>query len=464
MALEIGIWLYDEAPRLSTQIAQPICETLISIQSARERNTDFWPMRRPPTSPQIRRRSLNDLIDSAISKQLDPNGQSYLQSGNQFMTNHHSAGLYHPAAMQAPWSQSKQDAISGNNLQQPLYQKLKAYELGLDNSNNADNQSFTRERSSSNRNLPSVDLNNKLKAQPRRASDEVATSTSYRLSARVSPAPSRRSISVLNVGNGDNSSRPSSRRGSQILMLKNQLRRDSNQQQLQQQQQQQQVGSPKSKFSSPIASGTVSRNEQASFAIGTTPSGRRSSLIGIQSMTGYWSQKNSQSDAAHSTDQDSPSRQSGPMHKAPSRQSNLMSSGQTTPSRSQQQQQSQQQRALAVGGIGSPQQVSQSTSVPPPAPPTAEGSGSNSRRGSTSAQGLDHPPGALLQRKGSFAYMTFRKLKRTMSLNKGTNEDKDQQSGRESRKSSTSSGVSHEDNIGEDEGITRRITAHKGES
>lgn len=62
MALEIGIWLHDEAPRLSTQLAQPICEALIPIQSARERNTDFWPLRQPPTSPQARRKSLNDLL------------------------------------------------------------------------------------------------------------------------------------------------------------------------------------------------------------------------------------------------------------------------------------------------------------------------------------------------------------------------------------------------------------------
>lgn len=62
MALEIGIWVYDEAPRLTTQMVQPICETLIPIQSARERNTDFWPMRAPPSSPQARRKSLNDLI------------------------------------------------------------------------------------------------------------------------------------------------------------------------------------------------------------------------------------------------------------------------------------------------------------------------------------------------------------------------------------------------------------------
>jgi hypothetical protein len=62
MALEIGIWVFNEAPRLSTQMEQPLCEALIPIQSARERNIDFWPLRPPPTSPQTRRKSLNDLI------------------------------------------------------------------------------------------------------------------------------------------------------------------------------------------------------------------------------------------------------------------------------------------------------------------------------------------------------------------------------------------------------------------
>lgn len=64
MALEVSIWLYEEATahHLSTQTAQPICETLIRLQEARERNTDFWPLRAPPTSPQARRKSLNDLI------------------------------------------------------------------------------------------------------------------------------------------------------------------------------------------------------------------------------------------------------------------------------------------------------------------------------------------------------------------------------------------------------------------
>lgn len=62
MALEVGIWLYDEAPRLSINAAQPICEALIRLQEARERNTDFWPLKVPLSSPQTRRKSLNDLI------------------------------------------------------------------------------------------------------------------------------------------------------------------------------------------------------------------------------------------------------------------------------------------------------------------------------------------------------------------------------------------------------------------
>ena len=89
-----------------------------------------------------------------------------------------------------------------------------------------------RERSSSIRNLPD---SSKSPMQPRRASDEVATSSSQRLLSRLSPAASRRSISVMNVGDGFSGANrpnrsPSSRRGSQANILKTiQTRRDSGQ-------------------------------------------------------------------------------------------------------------------------------------------------------------------------------------------------------------------------------------------
>lgn len=73
MALEVGIWRSNDVlatSRLSTQIAQPICETLIPIQSARERRTNYWPLGPPPTSPQSRRRSLNDLIGKRGSRRI----------------------------------------------------------------------------------------------------------------------------------------------------------------------------------------------------------------------------------------------------------------------------------------------------------------------------------------------------------------------------------------------------------
>lgn len=68
MAIEVGIWLWEPAgrARLSTQLEQPICEALIPIQSARERNIDFWPLGPPPGSPQTRRKSLNDLLGESF--------------------------------------------------------------------------------------------------------------------------------------------------------------------------------------------------------------------------------------------------------------------------------------------------------------------------------------------------------------------------------------------------------------
>lgn len=119
---------------------------------------------------------------------------------------------------------------------------------GLNDSSFSPNVMHQRERSSSIRNLPDTNMS---QVQPRRASDEVATSSSHRLISRLSPAVSRRSISVMNVGDGYGVNRasrsPASRLGSQANILKAiQMRRDSNQIQQQQQQQRDQSnhGSP----------------------------------------------------------------------------------------------------------------------------------------------------------------------------------------------------------------------------
>lgn len=432
MALEIGIWVYDEAPRLSTQMSQPICEALIPIQSARERNTDFWPLRPPPSSPQTRRKSLNDLI-GMFSSFWCPCRHTILRvslSPSVTFTNQHitTPGPYHyqenrssnggPSAfyqqttMQNPWMtladralpDTKRMPLSSMSRMSPSESPKRGQTIG-----------YTRERSSSNRNLPDA---NKLQIQPRRASDEVAASSSHRMMARISPAASRRSISVMNVG--DSFQRSASRLGSQTNIMKAQLRRDSNQ--FQQQKLASSNASPTNKYG-PMAS-NVSRASE-SQAIGVTPSGRRSSLAGLQSMTGYRSQKNSQSDA---TDRDSPLNTSQKW----SREVSLVTS--------QQQQQTHPQPQSLLAGVGPDMTArqqhitrgqQQGGSSPNSAYPSCS-SNSGSRRGSTAEQTPQ------LQRRGSFAMQTLRKLKRTMSLTKsGTSSQPG--SNQDSRRSSSSS-------------------------
>lgn len=336
-----------------------------------------------------------------------------------------------------------------------------------------------RERSASNRNLP--DTGKFLQAQPRRASDEVASGSSHRLMTRLSPAASRRSISVINVGPGSGSLKANAARvDSQTNLLKAQLaRRDSSHQQQQQQQHHQQqyqrtstlgsTGSPASKYSSPA--GSVSREQSSSTAgVGILPSGRRASLVGMQSMVGYRSQKSSQSDTAPETDSpirrstreqhqqqvgssssqpasSTPSTAAQPASYTLSAEPGLRSSRQTASY--QQQSQPQQQQPL-TGYSGSERTSSQ--------PVAASGSGGaveSCRRGSTDQSG-QHPP-ASLQRKGSFALQTLRKLKRTMSLTKGN--DSNASSQQESRRSSSSSDHSTSE-IPEDLGVARASSSN----
>lgn len=340
-------------------------------------------------------------------------------------------------------------APSGDQAQQhQMYQPQAHNQLQQNMSNsgqNIDGPTFTRERSSSNRNLPDT---SRLQAhQPRRASDEVAGSSSHRISSRLSPAASRRSISVMNVGGGANGE-PG--HVSNLVMMRtsprlsqaniNKIRRDSNQQP----QQSPTVGSPgpgsasqshygRNQYSSasqhhsssasspPTRGGSDSQPPAGMVGITCTPSGRRSSVVGAQSMAGLRSQKNSQSDA---TDHESPlntsrrSQSSTPQKLAESR-------------RTQQQQQGSQQ-------------------------PTPQGSNPGSRRNSS-----ERTP--QLQRKGSFAATTFRKFKRTMSLTKGPDPDQPGGSGQESRKSSSSSAESiPEQQVDMDLGATRTVKPGSG--
>ena len=296
-------------------------------------------------------------------------------------------------------------------------------------------EGYPRERSASNRNLPEA---HKLSlAQPRRASDEVAASSSHRLVTRTSPATSRRSISVMNVmpgGGGEGSpaglNRLPSRLGSQTNIMK--IRRESGQ--FQHQRSGSTSGSP-SKYGSP--KGSVSRapsdlTTTTPSLVGTTPSGRRSSLAGIQSMSGMRSQKSSQSDA---TDHESPhnvrrSRESSLV----SQQAAGLAAAQMADRKPVQRVQQQQHPPELAGS--SPATTHQSCS-----------SNAGSRRGSSSEQ----PP--RLERKGSLAH-TLRKLKRTMSLNKGAGSPTG--SNQDSRRSSLSSSHSASE-LGEDVAVARPV-------
>lgn len=408
MALEIGIWVYDEAPRLSTQMAQPICEALVPIQSARERNTDFWPLRPPPSSPQARRKSLNDLIGK--SQRISNSGprkshpdcgflrpESHKRAENHSVFDGQLSAGYHQTIMPTQWSKRThhEQPVMVNAVQNQLESKYSVGEV------------FVRERSASNRNLPDTSL---LRTQPRRASDEVAASSSHRLSTRVSPAASRRSISVMNVGDSQpNYVRPSSRVGS---IMKGQSSRESAANQSV-------SGSPVTKYSPPMNVGSTRSSEVQTETY--TPSGRRSSLKGVQSMVGYRSQKNSQSDASDREQQ----------------------------TQVQQQQHHQQSTNQRTGPNMSSSSASKTSELSTPVK-------SSSRRGSNSDQ---QQPGPL-QRKGSFAMLTFRKLKRTMSLTKDSEDASG--AGQNNMKGSHSSSEESELNLGEDVGVTRRIASRSG--
>lgn len=288
---------------------------------------------------------------------------------------------------------------------------------------------FARERSSSNRNLPDA---SKLRVQPRRASDEVAGSSSHRLSAKVSPAASRRSISVMNVY-GDNQlgllSRPGSRLGSQSNVLRGQPRKNSSSQLAQQ----------------PACSTSPGGDPQHQTPVGTTASGRRSSLVGIKSMAGYRSQKSSQSDA---TDQDSP------------RSSVQRRSQPCTPQQSRLMGPSCMHQPLAASESDSITKSAQksrgSTSVTTPptgnASPNFGGSRPDSRRGSGEQA-------SSIQRRGSLVATTLRKLKRTMSISKN---DQDIDGNQDGRRESESSYESVSLNVQEDLAISRRVSARTG--
>lgn len=333
---------------------------------------------------------------------------------------------------------------------------------------------FARERSASNRNLPDT---NRLQAQQRRASDEIAGGASQRSGIRLSPAASRRSISVMNVGDGHLAllSRPSSRLGSQGSIMR--ARRDSSQLIL---------GSSPNRSHNSISQQKQLSDSQTKLAgqadsppVGMTPAGRRSSLVGIQTMIGYKTPKNSQSDSTEQ--QNNPGNKS-----AVSTQALQMRSTQTgapkvsslTGAASEQQQQQQvkihptnphHHRGSISGTLqpatsGAAAANTQATFSAEYGTSTGSNSGTNSRRNSGDQR---HPP--MLQRKDSFAMMTLRKLKRTMSLTKGS-DHADGQSGsggqrsRRSSDSSASSTGSHKgDSIETDLGVTRRVLAHTSE-
>lgn len=389
-----------------------------------------------------------------------------------------SAG-YQNTTIQTLWSNSQQQVVQSTVQQPPTMQHQQgSTSIGNHEPKYPSSEMFTRERSSSNRNLQDT---SKLRGRPRRASDEVATSSSQRPASRLSPASSRRSKSVMNVGDGFG--RPGSRLGSQSNILK--IRRDSNQQpsttsgqvlnRTSQTQQPGTTGSPLSSKYNPSPSGSTSQ------IVGVTPAGRRSSLIGIQSMSGYRSQKNSQSDTTDPSQSESPLRSSSlAQHQQANKaqttrsqvsavqQSSLLHSASSSgdsgggPTKHQGHRVSSQHRASIVSATNNASQ-SQATNpfaqqVPQPLQQQQPPSGQSSRRGSSA--GGDHP--TQLQRKGSFAMLTLRKLKRTMSLTKSGNDQDQTGSNQGSRRTSSSSNNSASD-LDEDLGVTRRIAAHKGE-
>ncbi|KAG9508915.1 Rab-3-interacting molecule unc-10, partial [Fragariocoptes setiger] len=223
MAFEVGIWRHEDQLTLSTTKPQPVCETLISIQTARDRNTDWWPLRSPIVSPREsdRRKSLNDLLDNlsrgrdlsiggtqsvmssaytgSTTADMNLSNEQYRRSGSiaQVCYSSPSGGAQQQQQRQ---QQQQQQQWQQHHQQSPTHFSIMAN---------------SRRRSSSNRHLPNQTVLNS--ATPRRASDEVCPSTSRLLSNRVSPQQSRRSISVIDVVENNKqagSSRGSSARGS----------------------------------------------------------------------------------------------------------------------------------------------------------------------------------------------------------------------------------------------------------
>lgn len=324
---------------------------------------------------------------------------------------------------------------------------------------------YVRERSSSNINLPDT---NKLQAQQRRASDEMASCSSQRLSSRLSPAASRRSISVMNVGDGRGVpllSRPSSRLGSQGSIMK--ARRDSYQMQSASPIRGHNTSAQQPRSLQSQQSGDGSKVSQVEVA---ASSSNRSSLSGIhQTSVGYKTPKYSQSDSAEQY----PAATINP-NNTPQKRSQAVAGGTkvSTPAAAAaaaasagSDQLKAPTRIQGRGSICSALQATGGASQPPNAvgecAPTGYYSGSGSRRNSSEQQ---TPP--QLQRKGSFAMMTLRKLKRTMSLNKGSDQGDGQagSGGQRSRRSSNSSASSNgsyaDESIGSDLGVTRRVLAH----
>lgn len=261
----------------------------------------------------------------------------------------------------------------------------------------------------------------------------MAGSSGQRLSAKVSPATSRRSISVMNVFDNQSGlfSRPSSRLGSQSNVLRVQSRKNSSNQLVQQQ-------------ACQTSATTDSAGQQQSAPVVFTAAGRRSSLVGMKSMAGYRSQKSSQSDA---TDQESPrssgQRRSQPCTPQKSRlaTSSSASAGQAQSepvpySRSLQQSQSSAVSASPTTGNMSPRLT---------------GSGPDSRRGSG-----EHPS---VQRRGSLVAITLRKLKRTMSISRN---DQDGDDGQDGRRQSESSHESVSLSVQEDLAVSRRVSSRTG--
>lgn len=358
-------------------------------------------------------------------------------TSNELMGSRLSAG-YQQTSMSNQWSvtnQHNQPGQPGQSNTSRLYEPKRSplTSMSTNESPTRMGQHYARERSASNRNLPDT---SKLQVQPRRASDEMTTSSSHRLMTRISPASSRRSISVMNVGDGFQRSRQGSQSGTLAKVA--QMRRDSQVQlqQMQHQKQQQQMvhgptgsggASPTIKYNTPT-SGSSRASDSQTPVMGMTPSGRRSSLIGIQSMTGYRSQKNSQSDA---TDHESPLNSIAGQKR--SRESSLVASQQQI--MLDQKQQQQQVQVDNKQQHSSRQQPGSGTNSGHPSCSSQSGS----RRGSSTTT---DPAMAQLQRRGSFAMQTLRKLKRTMSLTKG-GQDSQSGSNQDSRRSSSSSNNSN---------------------